>query len=257
MSLGEIANDKRIYTQLNTDPRFKLDKKHDYIIKSDKYASNSTIGGDYFVQDIWGARKVFLNRPKIHYDVGSSVHGFIAHLLAFNQKIILFDIRVQDNKNTNTNFLNANGAGIESIQADCTHLENIADNSLESISALCSVEHFGLGRYGDPIAPNAWADALKAFQRVLKSNGKLYFSVPVGQKDKVCFNAHRVFRPESIIEAVDKMQLLEFSYICDVCETRLVAQYRDEKLHWDENARKSIPEMDKNGCVGLFEFIKK
>ncbi len=38
---------------------------------------------------------------------------------------------------------------------DATSLHQIEDESIDSMSALCSIEHFGLGRYGDPIDPEA------------------------------------------------------------------------------------------------------
>nr|WP_231860282.1 DUF268 domain-containing protein [Helicobacter himalayensis] len=131
----------------------------------------------------------------------------------------------------------------------------MADESIESLSALCSVEHFGLGRYGDPINPNAWEQALKSFQRVLKKGGKLYFSVPVGQTSKVCFNAHRVFHPEIIIQTLDSMQLLEFGYI-DGFDVKNVMRYESNELKINQNALDSIPEYDNNGTTGLFEFVK-
>lgn len=146
--------------------------------------------------------------------------------------------------------------GIEYIQADATNLENIADESIESISALCSVEHFGLGRYGDTIQPDAWECALKAFQRVLQKGGRLYFSVPVGQISKVCFNAHRVFRPELIIDTLDKMDIEEFSYI-DGFGTIICMERENGKLKIHKDKLDSIPEFKNNGVVGLFEFVKK
>lgn len=119
------------------------------------------------------------------YDVGSSVAGFIGHLLAQKQKIVLLDIHPMNNQ-FNRHFLNS-GGGVTYIQANATLLEDITDNSILSLSALCSVEHFGLGRYGNSIEPDAWEKALQSFQRVLKPQGKLYFSVPIGQQDKVYF----------------------------------------------------------------------
>ncbi|MCI5632381.1 DUF268 domain-containing protein [Helicobacter sp.] len=53
-------------------------------------------------------------------------------------------------------------------------MDNISSNSIESLSALCSIEHFGLGRYGDPINPSAWEEALKSFSRVIMRGGALF-----------------------------------------------------------------------------------
>ena len=111
--------------------------------------------------------------------------------------------------------------GITYICENATHLSMLQDESIESLSALCSVEHFGLGRYGDPIEPDAWEKALKAFQRVLRPGGKLYFSVPIGKLDKCCFNAHRVYNPYTVINTLDKMRIVEFSFISGPCETTM------------------------------------
>lgn len=147
------------------------------------------------------------------------------------------------------------GGGLQYLQADATNLEQIADSSLESISALCSIEHFGLGRYGDPIDPMGWEKALLSFERVLKIGGKMYISVPVGQRDKVCFNAHRVYRPQTIIDTLKHCQIREMSYIVGL-DTRLCMEYKDGKLHIDEDGLGSIPDMKNWGVTGLFEFEK-
>lgn len=186
--------------------------------------------------------------------MGSSVAGFIAHLLGANQPTTLIDIRPLPC--LNTDFLTANGGGLQYLQADATHLENIADSSLESISALCSIEHFGLGRYGDPIDPMGWEKALLSFERVLKSGGKMYISVPIGQCDKVCFNAHRVYRPQTIINTLKHCQILEMSYIIGL-DTRLCMEYRDGQLYSNQAALESIPDMKNWGVTGLFEFQKR
>ena len=83
--------------------------------------------------------------------------------------------------------------GLKFIQADATNLDGIADNSIKSLSSLCAPEHFGLGRYGDPIAPDACFKAMKSMQRVLQRGGYLYCAVPVGETSCVAFNAHRIF----------------------------------------------------------------
>lgn len=263
MSKAEFEKDKNLYQSLNTDTRFVMDANTEYPCLNDKYAQNGgVIDNSYYIQDIWGARKVYENRPSVHYDVGSSVWGFIAHLFGINQRIVLLDIRPMNN-DFNTKFLrgeyahNVNGGGgLTYIQADATNLENIKDNSLESLSALCSVEHFGLGRFGDSIDPMAWEKALKAFQRVLRPNGKLYFSVPVGQNNKVCFNAHRVYTPQIIIDTLNECEILEMSYI-DGFDTKMCIWHENGTLKIDEKALQDIPDRQKGGAVGLFEFKKK
>ncbi|WP_251824969.1 DUF268 domain-containing protein [Campylobacter jejuni] len=251
MSQKEFEQDRDKYIRLNKDSRFQIDKQYDYVCLYDKYDNNgSGIDNGYFIQDIWGARKVIENKPSIHYDVGSSVNGFIAHLLAAKIKVVLFDIRAMEDNKFDTDFLKCNDmSGIYYTQTNATNLEEVKDNSVDSLSALCSVEHFGLGRYGDPIEPDAWEKALRSFQRVLKTGGKLYFSVPIGNENRVCFNAHRVFKPETIIEIFESdgrncMKLLELSYINNF----------DVKNYYENPHDKVF--FESNGAVGLFEFVK-
>lgn len=79
--------------------------------------------------------------------------------------------------------------------------------------------------------------------------------MPVGQVSKVCFNAHRVFHPDLIIQTLDSMQLLEFGYI-DGFDVKNVMRYESGELKIDKNALDSIPEHRNNGTTGLFEFVK-
>lgn len=108
MSKAELERDRVAYMQANTDSRFAMDRKYDYICIGDKYAQNGSFDNQYFIQDIWGARKVFEHKPEIHYDVGSSVVGFVAHLLSMKQKIKLIDIRPMQN-DLDTRFLRSGG----------------------------------------------------------------------------------------------------------------------------------------------------
>lgn len=82
---------------------------------------------------------VFNNRPEIHYNIGSRLDGFIAHILAMGIPVKMIDIRPFPTEIE----------GLDTIVDDVTCLRQFEDNSIESLSALCSLEHFGLGRYGD------------------------------------------------------------------------------------------------------------
>jgi hypothetical protein len=169
----------------------------------DRYDSAGTAGGDYFHQDLWVARKIFNANPSEHWDIGSRIDGFIAHLLTF-RTVNVIDIRLLESK----------VSGLVFHQGDVTDLK-IADDSIESLSCLHAMEHVGLGRYGDPI--DAWGcfKGMQELQRVLAIGGKLYFSVPIGQ-ERVEFNAHRVFEPMTIIETFSSLKLLEFAAINEV-----------------------------------------
>jgi hypothetical protein len=68
------------------------------------------------------------------------------------------------------------------------------------------LEHFGLGRYGDPIDPKGYETGLHNIAKILRSGGVFYLSVPVGN-ERVEFNAHRVFDPNTIVGAAEKNQL--------------------------------------------------
>lgn len=109
MSKKELESDRARYKALNKDTRFAMDSRFDYICRCDKYAPNAVVDNGYFVQDIWGAQKVLEKRPKIHYDVGSSVAGFVAHLAAQRQKVEIIDIRAMKN-DFNTAFFGASRA---------------------------------------------------------------------------------------------------------------------------------------------------
>ena len=178
-------------------------------ILTDNRASAGIASKDYFHQDLWAARLIHQRRPARHVDVGSRVDGFVAHLLTF-MPVDVLDIRP----------LASEVEGLNFIQADATRLERFADASLDSISSLHAVEHFGLGRYGDPVDPGAHRVVMSELARVLKPGGRLYFSVPVGRQ-RVEFNAHRVFDPQTVIAGFPGLELVSFAVVDDA--GRLVA----------------------------------
>jgi hypothetical protein len=63
---------------------------------------------------------------------------------------------------------------------------------VDFIISYSSLEHDGLGRYGDPL--NAFGDfeSIAKMHCMLKTGGLLFFGVPVGV-DEVQYNAHRVY----------------------------------------------------------------
>lgn len=194
-----VDTDAEIYKKLNTRRNFDIQEEYMWPIIGEKYGKNGSMG-NYFWQDLWAARKIIKSGVHEHCDIGSRVDGFIAHLLAADIRVKVIDIRPFPAEIDN----------LYAIVDDATMLNQFEDDSVLSMSALCSLEHFGLGRYGDPIDPEACFDCFNNIQKKLKKGGRLYLSLPVG-KERVEFNAHRIFYAKTVMECFSTLQLKEFS----------------------------------------------
>lgn len=60
------------------------------------------------------------------------------------------------------------------------------------IATFSSIEHSGLGRYGDPLDPEGDIKVMKDIHKNLKKEGLLLWGAPVGH-DALVWNAHRVY----------------------------------------------------------------
>lgn len=225
-----VKNLIHYYNLTTNSSKFSIQFKYLFPVYGDRYMDAGRATGHYFHQDLWAAKRIFLNNPALHIDIGSRVDGFISHLLVF-RPVTVIDVRL----------LTTSVEGLTFKQGDVTKLD-FSDNSLESISSLHAIEHIGLGRYGDDVDHAGWEKSLLEIQRVLKPGGTFYLGVPIGY-ERLCFDAHRVFNVSTIIKAVPKMKLVDFSYVDDD------GDYYELGLELNK-----VPEMQ-YGC-GLFEFKK-
>lgn len=154
----------------------------------DRREQSGAAATEYFAQDLHVAQLIFHANPRRHVDIGSRIDGFIAHVATF-RNVTVIDIRPNA-----TPILN-----VEFLQADLMELPAGLVASFDSASCLHTLEHFGLGRYGDPIDPQGYVAGLSNMSRLVSDGGMFYLSVPVGRA-RVEFNAHRVFDPRSILE---------------------------------------------------------
>jgi SAM-dependent methyltransferase len=201
-----------------------------YPILNDYGDEAGAASGHYFHMDLWAARKIYRAAPRRHVDIGSRIDGFVAHLLTFRPVEVL-DIRP----------LQADIEGLTFIQGDATSLAQVTDGAWESISCLHAAEHFGLGRYGDPIDPWGYRKLIGTLQRVLAPGGRLYFAVPIG-RERVEFNAHRYFDPRRIISEFNGLKLVDFAAV-------------DDKGDFVPRADPATFDEARDSC-GLFEFAK-
>ena len=209
-----------------------------FLIATDKAEESGHLPRHYFYQDLLVAQKIFKNNPVKHVDIGSRIDGFVAHVASFRE-IEVVDIRALSKKIPNVRFVQSN-------LMDKTSSIPIAYT--DSLSSLHAIEHFGLGRYNDPIDGYGHIKALDNIYSALMKGGRFYFSTPIGQQ-RIEFNAHRVFSLDYLLKILlNKYELASFSYLDD-----------NDNLYEDvtitpENKRLNF------GCqygCGIFELVKK
>ena len=170
----------------------------------DRYETSGSARGHYFHQDLLVARRIFARAPERHVDVGSRVDGFVAHVAAFRE-IEVFDIRPLSTAIPNVRFR----------QLDLMEVPETHKACCDSLSCLHAIEHFGLGRYGDPIDLFGHVKGFNSLAVLLKPGGMLYMSVPIGP-ERIDFNANRVFAVQTILDlARDAFELVALSYVDD------------------------------------------
>ena len=227
-------NFKELIKQKGSDISFPFGKK--YPILNERFESSGILSGHYFHQDLLVARKIFENNPGNHLDIGSRTDGFVAHIAVF-RKIEVMDIRELDSKVKN----------IEFTKADLMQLPDNMLNKYDSISTLHVIEHFGLGRYGDPIDYFGHIKAINNITKMLKTGEKLYFSTPIGPQ-RIEFNAHRVFSIEYLLNMFkDSYTVDSFSFVDDKGDLF-------ENVELEKN--KVVSNFDCQYGCGIFEFTK-
>lgn len=205
----------------------------EYAIFDDYADQAGTARGHYFHQDLLVAGFVHAAQPARHIDVGSRIDGFVAHVAAY-RPVEVIDIRP----------LNMAGhANIRYVQGNLMNLDPRLHGACDSLSCLHAIEHFGLGRYGDPVDPQGHRKGFANLVRMLKPEGRLYISFPIGRSE-VHFNAHRVFDPTEVLQwAGDQLELLRFDYVDDAGD-----------LHLDQSL--AVPPRPEYGC-GIYTFRKR
>lgn len=185
----------------------------------------------YIYHPAWAARIVKKINPSFHVDISSTL-SFSSILSAF------IPVHFYDYRPANLTL-----SDLSAYKADLLSLP-FSDNSIESLSCMHTVEHVGLGRYGDPLDPDGDIKAINELKRVTARGGSIIFVVPIG-KPKIMFNAHRIYSYGQIMEHFSDMELKEFTLIPDnATEIGII-----------ENASKDQANKQNYGC-GCFWFIK-
>lgn len=208
--------------------RFSLHWKDAYPCLNDK-TTFTPFDQHYTYHPAWAARILAKTKPNLHNDF-SSILNFSTILSAF------IPVKFYDYRPAEIQLSNWSGHF-----ADLGKIE-IESNSLESVSCMHTIEHIGLGRYGGSLDLNGDIKAINELQRITKQGGNILIVTPVG-KQRIEFNAHRIYSYETIIQLFADCELKEFSLIPD--SGGLI-----------ENAPFQLVEKQQYGC-GCFWFEKK
>jgi len=220
--LGELKKFKSL-----SDGRFSVFLKDVYPCLTDKIKT-TPFDQHYTYHPAWAARKLKEISPREHVDI-SSILSFSTIVSAF------IPTRFYDYRPALLQLSN-----YSSDAQDLTGL-TFPDNSIESLSCMHTVEHIGLGRYGDTLDPKGDLKAIQELKRVTSFGGHILFVTPVG-RPRIEFNGHRIYSYEQIIEYFQPLQLREFSLIPD-------------KGGLIENAAPTLVREQNYGC-GCFWFKK-
>ena len=236
-AIAKKRNFKSQYQQLinlekTTNKRFKLDPS-DFFPCLDDNTSTTYFERHYVYHPAWALRLIIKQKPVKHIDISSSLY-FCAALSA------IIPVDFYDYRPANLHL-----SGLKSLQGDLMNLP-FDSNSVDSISCMHTVEHIGLGRYGDPMDYDGDIKAINELKRVVTPGGNLYFVTPIGSEDIICFNAHRIYTKELVLKLFSDFELKEFALIPEDENDGGIVVDPDQQLL----ARQSW------GC-GCFWFTKK
>lgn len=214
-------------SSLKQEKRFSIKFSDIYICMTEK-TTKTNFDSHYLYHTAWAARVLSRTRPDFHVDISSSL-SFTTLVSAF-VPIKSYDYRPAEIKLSN----------FSSKKADLVRLP-FQDKSINSLSCMHTIEHVGLGRYGDKIDPRGDIKSISELKRVLSSCGDLIIVVPIG-RPRIKYNAHRIFSYKQINEYFSDLTLIEFSLVTDNGE-------------FIQNALEEIANNQSYGC-GCFWFRK-
>lgn len=232
MNIKGLSSYKRDYKSLknlslHTKERLPFNWANRLPCLKDK-TENTPFDNHYVYHPAWAARILAKTKPDLHIDISSTLN-FCAIVSAFIP-VHFYDYRPAQLKLEN----------LVSEKGDLLALP-FESGTIASISCMHTIEHIGLGRYGDPLDYDGDIKAINELIRVTKHGGDILFVTPLG-KAILLFNAHRIYSYEQVVTYFEGCKLEEFSFI-------------PEKGAIINNANPILVKNETYGC-GCFYFKK-
>ncbi|MCC6509491.1 MAG: DUF268 domain-containing protein, partial [Pirellulaceae bacterium] len=185
----------------------------------------------YIYHTAWASRVLAETKPAKHVDISSL--AYFATLCSAFVPLEFYDYRPAGIVLSNLKWGSADLCALP-----------FADQSVMSISCMHTIEHIGLGRYGDPLDAEGDRRALHELQRVVAPGGSLLVVVPVG-KPRIQYNAHRIYDPLMIQAELPELRLRSWSLVPDDSSCGLL-----------ENPTREVALAQRYGC-GCFHFCRE
>jgi len=217
--------------ETNRSKRFSLNIKDFYPQLYDK-TIKTNFDRHYVYHASWAARILAESKTAKHIDISSSLY-FSGIVSAF-VPVDFYDYRPAS----------LNLSNLTSKEGNLLSLP-FGNDSVKSISCMHTLEHIGLGRYGDPIDADGDIKAINELKRVVAIGGNLLIVLPIGEKALIEFNAHRIYTYELILSLFTGLKLKEFAFIPE----------HEDKGGLIRNASPSLIKGEKYAC-GCFLFTK-
>jgi SAM-dependent methyltransferase len=201
---------------LNRDPRgFQ-------VFKELQYDAGTHPEGYIDFECTFAAQQIGMLNPQSILDIGSYRH-FVLGLLSH------FDVTTVDVRGRRPI------SGKETvITCDAKQL-SLPDESYDVVLSLSTLEHFGLGRYGDEFDLDGDKKALREMVRILKSGGHLIFTTTLTKSQpSIGFNAHRIYSREMLRERCEGLVCMEEEFYSmtsqDTCSFEQITENAES---WD------------------------
>ena len=157
--------------------------------------------GHYFWQDLVVAQWVLTQKKNLVADIGSRLDGYVSHV-ASSQKVFVIDIRPIKKAIPNVEF----------IKDDILNYKS--KKRFEIVTSLHTLEHIGLGRYGDPIDPIGHIKSFSALAKMTLPKGQLVVSFPIDSQTRVEFNGQRMVGYQEPLKWAKENNLKFVKFIC-------------------------------------------
>jgi hypothetical protein len=197
---GKYANDTELFVDdsnqgAGTTYGYSLTEVEALVTKAQSVVARRNYGSDYFLEALTG-----------HVANGSSVL-VIGSAEPWHEAVCL---ALNASRVTTVDYGSRKYEHPRLDQVNASFWKQVGDANLnyDVVVAASALDHDGLGRYGDPIAPDGDLLTVRLLLRALAPGAKVILSVPVGP-DRIIWNLMRIYGKDRLARLIDGYDVVE------------------------------------------------